>query len=175
MRGFSICMRMQTCLCKRGGGGMACRRPCSPADKLHCHSPCVSTGNATHIFTVCDGLDLVSLSLPLPCLFAPGAATALFSMLQRLPQQVPAASLSLLTSLAVDCFPADPQAWCCLTALPALRQLLLPPLKPALPHEHLRSLGDITQLTSVTLSVLVRIRGRVQRVGLPVRLAGTSC
>jgi hypothetical protein len=108
---------------------------------------------------------------PLP---PPGAAGALFAFLQRLPRQVGAApaALGLLHSLALDAFPAQPCDWSALLALPALRQLLLPPVKPALPHSHLRHVAGLTQLTQLLLSVQARQALWLWRTALRPECAG---
>jgi len=84
-----------------------------------------------------------------------GAGGALFRLLQSLPRQLLPDSLSVLHCLELDVFPDRPGDWCLLAHLPCLRQLLLPPFKPALPHEHLPALAQLTQLTGLTLSVQV--------------------
>lgn len=85
-----------------------------------------------------------------------GASEALFDLLYSLPCQLKPHALSMVHTLDLEVFPETPSGWAALRDVPALRELLLPPFKPALPHEHLPALAQITQLTGLTASVQVR-------------------
>lgn len=109
----------------------------------------------------------VSLTLP-----PAGAAAALFQLFTQLPRQLSPPALSVIATLDLDSFPASPEAWGGLKGLPCLRELLLPPFKPALPHTHLPALASLTQLTGLTASVQV---GGGARGGVTFRTLQHAC
>lgn len=84
------------------------------------------------------------------------APAALFGgLLTCLPKQLSPSALAAVSALQLDVFPDDPASWLLLRGLTCLRELLLPPFKPSLPHEHLPAVAQLTQLTALTASVQV--------------------
>lgn len=83
------------------------------------------------------------------------AGASVFLFLGRLPRQLSSHALAAVTRLQLDAFPQDGADWLLLRGLPCLRALVLPSFRPALPHEQLLQLAQLSQLQELTLSVQV--------------------